>query len=505
MKWLPILAFIALAYYLVGANFSARLGIIDDHEIPLFLGQDGKIAVSEIPQVLAGTEVGKWGEYQRFRPSYYGLRVMEAAVWRDNASGWYAFRFLLLVVSLCLGWLILTNYFPPLIAYLTVFYLMTQTYWSDIWNRLGPSEAYAVPAVLMSLYGMMKGKVWMVAAGYAIAVGSKENLLVLLPFLGLFAGLRIWKKLANRNEILIYLLLGLYTIWIVAGIYLGTQKTGGDVYGTSLSLKDRLLTLYSYKRYIIESRNAYLPVLLGVAAAVGAVFLGYKHGLRTVIRHPLAKPMVTILAIAGVIGSQFIFYNNQLPSNSRYDFPAMTLFPILNLTAVYALIQGLPRKNPWKTVRFFIYGVTAIVLIVLTASRGYSQIRERGRQNAVATQKFAVAVDQATLSLKQNPDSRAIFVSANYWDYEPTVSVARYLESRGVENRFELHYQPLSPADNPLGQELENRMKGVMEGVPDPDRVFTRFSPVTDAPGLCVSLIFGKAQPKADCPLQVNF
>ena len=45
-KLLPIVVFAVFGYYLMGGLFSARLGMIDDHEIPYFLGSDGVITIT---------------------------------------------------------------------------------------------------------------------------------------------------------------------------------------------------------------------------------------------------------------------------------------------------------------------------------------------------------------------------------------------------------------------------------------------------------------------------
>ena len=100
---LPVLVMILFGYFLLSNNFKAGLGMIDDHEIAMFLGSDGKICVSEIPSLLFSTEVGQFGKALRYRPSYYFLRILESLLWQDKAILWYGFRYLMLVLSLVLG------------------------------------------------------------------------------------------------------------------------------------------------------------------------------------------------------------------------------------------------------------------------------------------------------------------------------------------------------------------------------------------------------------------
>src|SRR3989339_1434051 len=99
-KIFPLLVFLLFGYYLLGANFTAKLGIIDDHEVSWFMGEKGKVEITDIPQVLSRTELGQFGEYKRFRPSYYLLRVIETVAWGNNAGAWYFARYLLFVASM---------------------------------------------------------------------------------------------------------------------------------------------------------------------------------------------------------------------------------------------------------------------------------------------------------------------------------------------------------------------------------------------------------------------
>ena len=78
-KRIIFLAFsIVVGMFLAGNNLKAEFGPIDDHEVVNWLGADRKILLSEIPQMLKETELGRFGKYARYRPSYYTLRIGES-------------------------------------------------------------------------------------------------------------------------------------------------------------------------------------------------------------------------------------------------------------------------------------------------------------------------------------------------------------------------------------------------------------------------------------------
>src|SRR5262245_8266043 len=91
-----VLQLTACAFFSAGLlypDFSACWGIIDDHEIMAFAGNQGHLGLGQIPQLLAKTEVVKIGQrFPRYRPAYYSLRLAETALWRNDPFLWYAFR-----------------------------------------------------------------------------------------------------------------------------------------------------------------------------------------------------------------------------------------------------------------------------------------------------------------------------------------------------------------------------------------------------------------------------
>ena len=87
-----------------GRVVASKWSVIDDHEIMLFLGRDGKLYLSEIFSTLKLTEVGNFGSLTRYRPSYYILRLLECVVWGANPAYWYAFRLGLLILAVSLFW-----------------------------------------------------------------------------------------------------------------------------------------------------------------------------------------------------------------------------------------------------------------------------------------------------------------------------------------------------------------------------------------------------------------
>lgn len=486
-KYLPWIVFSLFAYYLVGNNFSAKLSMIDDHETAWFLGSDGKIKLTEIPSVVMNTEVGQWGKSSRYRPSYYTLRVIEAALWKNDAWKWYFFRYLLLVVSMVLGWKILINYFPKVIAYLFIFYVMTMPFWPDILTRLGPSEIYALPTLLLFVYGIIKNKFWMIFVGYIVCVGGKENLLILLPVL--VTWLIINAKKLSKHEWLMALLLVLYTAFIATGIVIATNNSGVDFYLNDISYFKRfVLTIQSIPK-IIDNRHLTIPMIM---FGVLSFYTNKKYFLLG----------ISVLLTAM---SQYVFYNNTLPTNTRYDFPALLLFPIFDLIVV-KMLTDIIKRYPWsKLFKFVFYAGLCLLMLAFVVHRGYFLIHDSAVKNVIKSTRFDDNLKNARSWAKDNPESTLVFTSIHFTDFEPIVSVSRYLTSMEINNRMVIDYTKEKELNDILGINLEKIMVDSMNGEPKIDKTFERFHPLQELTKPCYSISFYEAPAYEDCQVVAKF
>lgn len=484
---LPWIAFGLFGIYLVGNNFSAKLSMIDDHEVAMFLGSDGKINISEIPSIIMSTEVGKWGVDNRYRPAYYSLRVIETALWRNDARLWYLFRYLILVVSMVLGWQILRRYFPQLISYLFIFYVMTVPFWPDILTRLGPSEIYALPGLLLFIYGLVTGKFWMISIGYITCVGGKENFLILFPFLLTWAIYQ--RKKLTKSRVIILALMSGFTMFILSGILIATGKNGVDFYLNDISYSKRLLVTLQSIPMIIDSRHLLIPLLL---FGTLSIFLDKKYFL---------LGMAILLSAL----SQYVFYNNKLPTNSRYDFPALLLFPVFDLLVVKMMIEKAKEFKWGKYFNTTCFIGLSLFMVMFVWRRGYILIHQSATRNMTDSIEFDNNLKVAERMAKEYPETVIVFVSTHFVDFEPIVSVSRYLSAMKVKNTMMIHYTRETMLDNTLGLELEERMSASMNGEDADDILFGRFVPISELTQPCYSLTFHGAVPLPQCPAIAKF
>lgn len=502
--FIPLLLIGALVYFMMGAGFGAKLGMIDDHEIALFLGSDGKINLSEIPHILkTQTEIGTYGASPRYRPIYYTLRIIESMVWRTNSTLWYVSRYILFVFSLYGLWRMLTLYFPTSISYLFIGYSLTIPFWGDLMSRIGPSEIYAVGFLALFSWGIIKITTypkpkWMdysyLIVGYIGSVGSKENFVFLILPLVLAVGYRWLKYGFSKIELLVVTLLTLYTGWIGVEILLATNATGVDFYGTSISYPARIKYFVMQSPKMIVSRHILPSVLIAVYASVQLWKSKWKN--RTDSTY-----LLVMITFGFAIFTQYIFYNSLLPQNSRYDFPALLIFPLINLISV-KYIAG--KVWPYKMYYVFF----AVYLMYFIFGRGYQYTRVLASQNVERTNRYSEYLTTLSTKLKESPETPLIFVSNHYLNFEPISSTTRYLSAMGVSNPIMLAYDNDAAADeNELARMLSPRLLAVVAKGGESEELFARFSPLKQLGEgqKCYSTSFAKTLSYGNCSVLATY
>ena len=192
-----LILFILVVVGLLGLyypNLEAQWGIIDDHEVFSYLGDDLELHMNEIlPVLVKYTEIGNYGKTTRYRPAYHFIRILESWLWGAKVHYWYFFRFLLLVTSVFLLWKSFQPFLGTIFGGLLTLMLISGSWMGNIFSRLGPSETYAFCGLSVYIYSSYKlfehgghraiGIKWWSIHTLAclVCIGSKENFLFMLP------------------------------------------------------------------------------------------------------------------------------------------------------------------------------------------------------------------------------------------------------------------------------------------------------------------------------------
>lgn len=480
----------AFTVVLLYPNLFAYWGIIDDHEIIVNLGPDNEMSLSEIPSRLMESEAGLAKEGRaRYRPAYWIINLTETALWDGDPLPWYGFRMLLIGTSVFLAWRLLSKLFGTVFSGISCLFLFTQFYWADIGARLGPAELYALFGLSLycyCFYRIWKGgkDIWWapLSLGAFIAYGSKENFLFLVPITAVL----LYKRWKDNRLSLAAVSSGVFvtiTGCVVAGVVLFfLSRTGADIYGNSISPVERLVS----RLFAPYSLMASIPFL-----ASALLFAASKR-----LPEPCWAPfryktlfLIQLLLFTLWI-SQFFFYSGALPTGTRYDFPGMFIYGLSFLFLFYMVFKAIGRT---AAARGAILAAFAAFVVFVQAWNGFLAIHEVSLKNMQKTRAFSRHMTRVASILKDEPATPLILESHTFGDFEPVVSVPRYLLYYGVENTVAVYFKervmprdkgPLSVMLVKMFQEFQNGDKSVPSG-----RLM--FSPYRSLPdGKCFVLTF---------------
>jgi hypothetical protein len=308
----------------------------------------------------------------RFRPGYYLLRVIEAALWGDHVLLWYAARFALAGATIAgviaLAWRLP---WPALVALALIPFAGPQ---AEAWYRLGPQEAYALPLLVwgLALVGRWPGVGLLLAAGLV-----KESFAVVLPLIAAWA----WWRDRWTPQVIV---LAVGALLLCAAVAL--TQAGGDFYGD-------VRTVASVWRVAGELAVPFVVCL--VPAAVGLLY----------------APRRVALALAGgvaLLASQAVVYGGFTdPLPGRY-------LAIVSIGAVLVAAAGF-RHMPSRPVP-----LAAVPLLILGASTMWVQ-HDRAEWWAGSSRDF-----QRSLSIIAIHDGPLVVTGADQYP-EAALSVTRYL------------------------------------------------------------------------------
>ena len=432
-----------LSFWQLGPQRGAWWGLMDDGEALRFRAPATALALSDVPAVIASTEVGQFGTATRYRPVYYTVRVLEMWAWGASPARWYVARIVFFGLTLagaafalwvlCGGWMAIAG----------LALLLGEWYWGDIWAHLGPAEQYAAMGtaalaigVALARRGAGAAGLWMVAIGTAVAAGSKENFAVLMLPLLLVA----WRERHRhpRTALAAVAIPGALVALVVAAVFAGMRHATVDIYGNPVDSHTRL-------GWMVRT-----PGL--VLGAAWVVYLGFV----VMVRRAKTKPdsagrlrdatadlaQIFVLASA-LVASQMTFYPQWPTHGSRYDFPGMLAFELLVIGGAIFVRRWLQRTGRGGLTRAFEVAVV-VGCVALGLRHGDLSAHRAARINAERTQALRKVLERVRdVSLAQPNLPVVLDVRSPAWT-EPQASIVTLLAEIGC--RCTYHVLPQSPA-----------------------------------------------------------
>jgi hypothetical protein len=460
--------------------FDGQWSLVDDHWAMHYVAKIKRQSLSfwYILPLTLDSEVGEFGNYPRYRPSYHFLYVTEALLWGDDASLWWRARCGVFSVLFASLWWLVSRWVNLVPAFVFTAWLFLPGYWVAIWGRLGPGEIYAGLGLAIFIFGAAKWyeglrrseaggeSLWLpcalVTLGAVIAAGSKENFVFLLvPVFILTA----WSWLCRRGRaaaMTCFLVSGAYSALVAGSILIYLVKNKTDVY-------NREVTSTKVAALLWQEISRLMPLVGGMAAVIiGVCVLG------AVLRRGEAKSFLrtgltfgsTLLLLLLLHISQFVFYSGNYPTNMRYDFPGAFVAPFCWLAGYLflsrcLLLVGVPRVVD----RLVVVGVTLILASTIHQS-GYRHFTNCMGRTRKQTTAFTNRIAQTAGKCMKYPQLPILFDSYSVLDFEKIGSIRRFLLAHGVRNPMMLrvNYRPDEFPEGALERSLAVKLHEYSQG-----------------------------------------
>lgn len=427
--------------FLAAPDLSAGFGPIDDHEPLSWLGEDGRLALTEAPRtLLQETEVGRWPDTPRFRPFYYIVRVGQTVVFGDSPQLWYLSVLALITLTCALiGFTfgLLMDRALDLrrrhlrLAMLTITSVAGTLVWTGLgaWvgiaARLGPSESLGLLGVGVAGLGATKlafgGSRWwwpVLLGGISTAVLSKETF-VGLVFLGLMVGAYCYSRDRWPGHLLLALVAFVPAL-ILAPVLLGTKA---DIYGRPAG-GSRLAIAIEGVVHVFFAYWAPAAAVLLLAAIVWAW---------TIRRGPLA-PIVCVFAIVfWIIGMLIldVYVQGGEYVHVRYwaifdaSKSTMVLGGVVLASAAWRRRNRDGRVNQFVILAILVLAALLFIRTLTASSEAWSRLHSEAVENSLSTARFNADISQL-IDLAEYSEGVNIVVT-NSVEYEPVRAVAQRL------------------------------------------------------------------------------
>ncbi|PJZ80021.1 hypothetical protein [Leptospira meyeri] len=464
------------------SNLFAEWWLIDDHELFSFLGSiHNYYGIWDYFNLLIEkTEVGRFGETARFRPSYFFLRLVELYFFGLNATLFYLVRYIIAILFSLVLFLFLRKFLDSIISISLVLVVWSYPFWADVFSRMGPAEIYGtlgLTLILLSYVISSSNKIltsFLRLIGLLILIGAKENFLVFIAI----SFIEIWKLIRNReNPIVLYwfeFLPILYAFFIFLSLFGFYTNYSEDIYGNSTNISDRLdlfVVLLKDSSFIIFLLSVLLICIFSVFSR--KFFIKNKEYILIVF-----FCFTTYLL-------NFLFYHSKWPTGMRYDFPGLLCFPIalaftIKIFLKYYYVSSKKQVLVLILVSLFCFNISGI------KANFKSSIENQKR-----TVAFSNFLKETRSNLIVNPNVDVAIRIGSAWDYEPYFSLLVFFTYYDLKNQIFLKLDSI-----PKTTDFEKQLLNVLS-----KRENLKAQPRKG----CVVFTFSKLEDRTICSSQNNF
>jgi hypothetical protein len=396
-------------------DFSAKFGLVDDHEIVDALKARDRLPVTRIP---GQAWHGATEPLGRFRPLFWVGQAVEDAIAGTHPTWWYLDRFLLAAVVLVAMFVVAAQLTGPLPA-ATVALLPFSGPQVETWTRLLPQETYAMAltAAGLALIGVRvaRGRTHPadVALGLALlllAAFVKENFVALAPAAALVTALATGIRRLTRWD------------WCVLGSV--AFVAAADVAAAAWKVHEHG-SFYPQNRTREAVQDEFWVVVDPMVSDGGLWFAVGVLGLVVVLGrwHVRLGALLGLLAVTLLVVTPQVVFLAGTVREGRYLYPAALAAAMLWILALW----GVSRLPVHVRVRLTVTAA-CVLLMVIPLSKGVPYGHDVADANSIRTRAFQTQLTHIARAAERAGVTTVVLQPAiAESDYEYVASMATYL------------------------------------------------------------------------------
>ena len=491
----PVPVILAAVLYMTGPALDARLSILDDHEVPLYLGPDRTMTWGEAWDAIRDNAL-TWNH--RFLAVHYVVRVLELKLRGFDAGGWHLDRTVMGCACALAVYAAAACFVHPLGALAAALAYLAGAQ-SQAFISLGFTETtgsvFALTGAALLAWHVRAGRdrparLWPGLVLVLLAGACKESFVPLLPAaVAVLYGPRVVRGSPLRRP------LGWSRAdWAVLALFAATSlaivvtnvaylKLHGHQYRGSL----RAEYVFAFARRLttdVWAETNWPAALLGAAAALALV----PPIDPAAIRRRLAWFAAAVAGLFVVLVlPQCIIYGTTYVFSPRYLIPGH-YFAVFAIALGLGVIQRAPAtRMRWVTPALF---ATVAVSVVIASAIALRSTRAAAVAFAESSRLFAGQMEEIERIVAANPGSPVVFQTGEPTELEAVVSVRRFLSAGPAAGaKYFLRFTPPNrKRSDPFVALLNDQMMRLVEGRAE------GFSPIAeypaDGPARCIGVHF---------------
>jgi hypothetical protein len=455
--FLVAVAAISMGFFLLHDKLGAKWFWATDHRIAALVGPDG-LGLRELLDLIMNSETFHPFSSLRYKPIHDLYRIGGAYLFQDSYFLWHLSKFIIFVLVVFFTCLTFVRYLGGVAGIIFGLFLFSFNFWSDIYVKIHPSESLAALGVAMFVYfglvclnvcarekvenpkkAYLNAYFGVASLGAIIAIGSKENFIIILPFYLLLVSYLTLRRRLNLGMVLATIIvIGFSVLEIMAILHLAGK--GNDVYMQSTNPATRIQILLeptgTIWRGIADSGSILgLPVLIA-----GLCIFADRETLRQGLSN-IGLGLFGIISCAGVYLFNYMFYYGKLPANNRYDYPAALMLPVIFAILFIFLAKINTKAGMDEKAIHLGRSMLAAILVLVMVGQGFAW-RHRVLQYKNSTLYFTNIIEKTANDVKRFDPGIPLVMEPVILQYEEVFAVRAFLKLYGLRNPVILKYTP---------------------------------------------------------------